>query len=109
MSLENLSSEERRQLLRFVCSFAWADLKVVDSERELLRNLVGRMGLPEAEAAEVDTMLNHPPDPATIDPTDVPKAHRQLFLDEVTRMVMADGIIADGEAVNLALFQALTA
>jgi len=109
MSLQNLSPEERRQLLRFVCSFAWADLKVVDSERDLLRSLVGRMGLPEAESAEVDTMLNHPPDPDTIDPMDVPQEHRQLFLDEVTRMVMADGIVADGEAENLALFQALTA
>jgi hypothetical protein len=54
-------------------------------------------------------MLNHPPDPDTIDPLDVPQAHRQLFLDEVTRMVLADGIVADGEAENLALFQALTA
>ena len=109
MSLENLSSDERRQLIRFVCSFAWADLKIVDSERALLRNLVGRLGLPDDESAEADALLAHPPDPDTIDPLDVPQAHRQLFLDEVTRMVLADGEVAAGEAENLALFQALTA
>ena len=109
MSLQSLSTHERRQLLRFVCSFAWADLKVVDSERALLKDLVGRLSLPADEAEEVEGMLNHPPDPDTIDPMDVPRVHRQLFLDEVTRMVMADGEVAEGEAENLALFQALTA
>jgi hypothetical protein len=109
MALKDLSSDDRLQLLRFVCSFAWADLKIVDEERDLLKDLVGRMGLSEPEVQEAEGWLTHPPDPETIDPFDVPAAHRQLFLDEITRMVLADGVVAEGEATNLALFQMLTA
>ena len=65
------------------------------------------MGLKGPEAEEVEGWLAHPPDPDSIDPLDVPQAHRKVFLDEVSSMVMADGVIADSEAENLALFQAL--
>ncbi len=109
MTLKQLSTQERRQLLRFVCSFAWADLEVVDAERTLLKELVGRMGLDADESAEIEGWLSHPPDPATIDPMDVPRAHRELFLEEISQMVVADGVVAEGEAENLALFQALIA
>jgi uncharacterized tellurite resistance protein B-like protein len=109
MQLKELSSENRRRLLRFVCSFAWADLEVVDAEREMIGRLIDQMELDEAETAEVKMWIARPPDPASIDPQEIPQEHRQLFLDTVTAMVLADGEIAEGEAENLDLFRMLIA
>jgi uncharacterized tellurite resistance protein B-like protein len=109
MKLQELSSENRRSLLRFVCSFAWADLEVVDAERKMIGRLIDQMNLDEAETAEVKQWISRPPDPASIDPQQIPQEHRQLFLDTVTAMVLADGEIAEGEAENLELFRMLIA
>ena len=37
--LKNLSREDRLQVMRFVCSFAWADLEVQKEEREYIARL----------------------------------------------------------------------
>jgi uncharacterized membrane protein YebE (DUF533 family) len=105
MQLQDLNSKDRRRLLRFVCSFAWADLEVVDSERAMLGRLIKKMGLDDEEAEEVAGWIARPPDPDMIDPQDIPSAHRQLFLDTVTAMILADGRVADGEAENLDLLR----
>ncbi len=105
MTIQALNSEDRRRLLRFVCSFAWADLEVVDAERQLLQRLIAQMNLGEEEASEVEGWLAHPPDPASIDPQDIPHQHRQIFLDTVTAMILADGRVDDGEAENLDLLR----
>ena len=41
--LDALDREDRLQLMRFVCSFAWADLEVSDGEREFIVKLVDRL------------------------------------------------------------------
>jgi len=105
MKLNELNPEDRHRLLRFVCSFAWADLEVVDSEREMLRRLISQMDLEAEEAEEVSGWISHPPDPASIDPQDIPLEHRELFLDTVKKMILADGHVADGEAENLLLLK----
>ena len=45
--LDALDREDRLQLMRFVCSFAWADLEVTAREREFRRALLYRPQLPE--------------------------------------------------------------
>jgi len=107
MSLQELSGEDRLRLIRFVCSFAWADLEMADSEKTFVTNMIGVMDLNEEEQAAVAHYLKVPPLPEEIDPTDIPLAHRQLFLNTALQMVGADGHIDERELENLSLFEQL--
>ena len=51
--LANLDREARLQLVKFVCSFAWADLVVTDAEREYVTNLIQKLDLDDEEAVTV--------------------------------------------------------
>jgi tellurite resistance protein len=106
--LESLSRGERLQLLRFVTSFAWADLTISPAERAFVRQLVSRLHLDAEERREVEGWLNVPPPPDDVDPTTVPHAHRQLFIDVVHAMAEADGGISPEEEESLALLEQLT-
>lgn len=101
--LTDLSPEDRLRLVRFVCSFAWADLDVNESERAFVHDLVRRLGLSIPEAEEVETWLAHPPPPETIDPAEIPIEHRQVFLDTVLALLGADGSLdpSETESFNL--------
>ena len=105
--LDTLSREERLQLMRFVCSFAWADLEVTAEEREFIVNLVDRLELDDEESAEVARWLEVPPTADELDPADIPREHRQLFLDAARAMIMSDGEVDDVEAENLVILDQL--
>ena len=45
MSLHKLPREDRLRLMRFVCSFAWADLEVKKTERALVSKMAKKLGL----------------------------------------------------------------
>jgi hypothetical protein len=105
--LDTLSREERLQLMRFVCSFAWADLEVTTEEREFIVNLVDRLELDDEESAEVARWLEVPPTADELDPADIPREHRQLFLDAARAMIMSDGEVDDVEAENLVILDQL--
>ena len=107
MTLQELSGEDRLRLIRFVCSFAWADLEMADSEKTFVRNMIGVMDLNDEEQVAVTHYLKVPPMPEEIDPTDIPLAHRQLFLNTALQMVGADGHIDERELENLSLFEQL--
>jgi tellurite resistance protein len=106
--LESLSRGERLQLLRFVTSFAWADLTISPAERAFVHQLVSRLHLDAEEQREVEGWLKVPPLPDDVDPTTVPHAHRQLFIDVVHAMAEADGGISPEDEENLALLEQLT-
>jgi uncharacterized tellurite resistance protein B-like protein len=106
--LKALSRAERLQLLRFVTSFAWADLSVSSAERDFIHRLVARLHLDKEEALLVEGWIRVPPPPDDIDPTTVPHAHRQVFLDTVREMMQADGDVSEEERENLALLEQLT-
>lgn len=106
-NLSALPHEDRLHLLRFVCSFAWADLEIADSEREFVTALVDRLDLDDADRELARTWLKLPPRPEDIDPTEVPREHRQLFLKVVLEMVQADGHIDADEIETYALFEQL--
>lgn len=106
--LQDLSRDERLQLMRFICSFAWADLEVRAKERAFIKKMVKKLDLSEEEAKEVDKWLEVPPPAELVDPTRIPRAHRDLFLKTAREIVAADGEIDADERENLALLEALT-
>jgi len=93
--------------MRFVCSFAWADLEIVDAERALVHDLVSQLELDEEDKTQVEEWLKHPPRAEELDPQDIPVAHRQVFLNAALKMVAADGVIDKDEVENFALFEKL--
>lgn len=105
--LGDLSRSERLQLMKFVCSFAWADLEVQSDERKFVDHLASKLGLEPDEIEKVKGWLEVPPPVEEVDPAAIPVAHRQLFLDAARAMVMIDGKVDPEEAENLALFEQL--
>ncbi len=104
--LERLNQRERMRLMKFVCSFAWADLEIQDEERDFVGKMIEHLEL-EEDRKQVEGWLRHPPPAEEVDPTDVPQEHRALFLDAVRRLVAADDRIDPKEAETLALFEQL--
>jgi uncharacterized tellurite resistance protein B-like protein len=105
--LEALNRDDRLQLMRFVCSFAWADLEVSKVEREFILTMVIRLGLDAEEQAQVAQWLEVPPRADELDPADIPREHRQLFLDAARAMIVSDGDVDDVEAENLIILEQL--
>jgi uncharacterized membrane protein YebE (DUF533 family) len=105
--LDALNKEDRLQLMRFVCSFAWADLEIADAEREFIVKMVVRLKLDDEEQEQVAQWLEVPPPADDLDPADVPKEHRQLFLDAAKAMILSDGSVEDVEAENLIILDQL--
>jgi len=105
--LSSLTPPDRIRLMKFVCSFAWADLEVRPEEKAFVRELVARLGLAPDEVVQVEEWLTVPPEPEGLDPTTVPHAHRQAFVDAIEGLIVSDGEVADDERVNLALFKQL--
>lgn len=106
--LARLSSSERLQLLRFVTSFAWSDLAITAGERAYVHRLVERLHLAPEEVQRVEGWLKSPPPEDEVDPTTIPREHRQIFLDAVREMVEADGDVSEEEKESLALLEQLT-
>ena len=93
--------------MRFVCSFAWADLEITDRERDFIIKMVDSLDLDEDEREEVAEWLEVPPRADDLDPEDIPREHRQLFLDAARAMILSDGEIEDVEAENLVILDQL--
>lgn len=105
--LDELDREDRLQLMRFVCSFAWANLEVTTQERDFIVKMVERLGLDEDERTQVSKWLEVPPRADDLDPADIPREHRQLFLDAARAMILSDGDVDDVEAENLVILDQL--
>jgi uncharacterized tellurite resistance protein B-like protein len=107
MNLAKLPKEERLQLMKFVCSFAWADLEIADQERRFVHKLVKKLHLDADEAKQVDRWLELPPRVEEVDPAMVPHAHRSIFLNAAREVIAADGTISEEERENFALLEQL--
>jgi hypothetical protein len=105
--LHELDREDRLRLMRFVCSFAWADLEVREGERTFVLKLVKQLKLDADEAKLVDEWLEVPPRAEEVDPADIPRAHRQIFLDAARALIVSDGRVDREEAESLALLEML--
>lgn len=104
--LEDLNREDRLRLMKFVCSFAWADLEVQDDERQFVNKMIIKLGL-EEDRTQIERWLKSPPPPEEVDPTRVPRAHRQVFLDAAKAVFNADGVIDPKERENFELLEQL--
>jgi uncharacterized tellurite resistance protein B-like protein len=107
MDIDELDSESRLRLVRFVCSFAWADLEVAEAERSLVLRMLDQLGLDDEEKEAAERWLKVPPYPEDVDPTDIPIEHRQLFLNTVLQLVGADGRVDPKEMETLSVFEKL--
>jgi uncharacterized tellurite resistance protein B-like protein len=107
--LKNLSREERLQLMRFVCSFAWADLEIKSKERALVRKMILELDLVPEDVKKVEQWLKVPPRAEDVDPNNIPRAHRKMFLDAARRMIDADGNVDPEEAESFSLLEDLLA
>jgi uncharacterized tellurite resistance protein B-like protein len=105
--IRSLDRKDRLRLMKFVCSFAWADLEIQKEEREFIKRVVRTLDLDADEREMVDEWLEVPPRPEEVDPTDIPVEHRELFRDIAKAVVIADGRVDEEERINLALLDAL--
>jgi tellurite resistance protein len=105
--LTKLDSADRLRLMRFVCSFAWADLEVRAKERAFVRKMMSALQLDADEIAQVKGWLEVPPRAEEVDPATIPREHRQLFLDAARAMIVSDGEIDPHEHESLKLLEEL--
>jgi uncharacterized tellurite resistance protein B-like protein len=105
--MKRLRPKDRLRLMKFVCSFVWADLEVKDSERAFVERFVKKLRLDEDEAEQVKMWLEVPPRAEEVDPTSIPEEHRQLFLDTIRDVIVTDGEVSAAEWENLTLFEQL--
>lgn len=106
MDIADLDREDRLRLMRFVCSFAWADLEVQTSEKQVVDKLIQKFEL-EDDRAQIERWLKSPPPPEDVDPTRVPRQHRELLLDAARAVFSADGVIDQKEQENFDLLEQL--
>lgn len=107
--MNELSKEDRLRLMKFVCSFAWADLQIADEERRLIQKLVRKLKLDTDEKKQVEGWLELPPLAEELDPAQIPDEHRALFLQTMREMIEVDGDIAPEELENFDLLEQLLA
>lgn len=105
--LNQLDSASRMRLMKFVCSFAWADLEVRTGERAFVAGLIRRLDLDDSERDQVRAWLEIPPTPEAVDPGLIPLAHRTLFLEEIEGVIISDGEVSPEEHENLELLREL--
>jgi hypothetical protein len=105
--MKKLSREDRLRLMKFVCSFVWADLRVHEKEKAFVRRMAKKLSLDAKEAELVEGWLKTPPRAAEVDPMTIPTAHKQLFLETCRATVHADGHVDPEESINLALLEEL--
>ena len=105
--MKSLDREDRLRLMKFICSFAWADLQVEEAERDFVRKLVRELDLDQEEKELVNSWLEVPPRAEELDPAEIPKEHHEIFLETARAMIISDGKIAPDEAENFTLLETL--
>ena len=65
-----------------------------------MHRLVERLELSPEDASEVETWLHVAPSPASVDPKNVPPAHRRTFIEAVRAMMYVDGEVDLEERVQ---------
>jgi len=108
-ALSELDRPARLRLMKFVCSFVWADLEVRSAERAFVAGLVSKLDLNQAERDQVNGWLEVPPPAEAVDPGQILPEHRKLFLEEIEGVILSDGEVAPEERDNLALLRGLIA
>jgi uncharacterized tellurite resistance protein B-like protein len=106
-AMDHLTRDDRLRLVKFVCSFAWADLEIHPEERTFVDHIVQSLELNDEDQSKVEGWMAIPPSPESVDPTRIPLAQRKLFLESIEGVIISDGEIAPEERENLALLRDL--
>ena len=106
-TMDQLNRDDRLRLVKFVCSFAWADLEIHPEERAFVDHIVQSLKLNAEDQSKVEGWMAVPPSPESVDPTRIPLAQRKLFLDSIEGVIISDGKISPEESENLALLRDL--
>lgn len=101
------SSDEKLQIMRFVCAFAWADLKVVNEERTLIERFSNALELDATELQQVNDWIIHPPRPEEIDPFDIPTHLKSTILSAASAISIIDGDLDNNEVDLLVLLRSI--
>lgn len=104
-TFEDLNPSERMTLMRFVCSFAWADLEIQAEERRFVSALIRGLELSVEEKTAVEGWLARPPSEEEVDPDSIPRRHRALFLAAVECVIQVDGQVTPEEAESFDVLQ----
>jgi tellurite resistance protein len=104
--LGSLDRSDRLRLMEFICAFAWADLQIRDEERRFVSRLIDKLGL-EQDREQIMQWLRSPPPAEDVDPTRVPREHRQIFLDAARQLFEIDGEIDPHEQESFELLEQL--
>ncbi len=108
MDLDGLTDKERVDLMRFLCSFAWADGEVQAEERTVLERVLGSLGLSAEARAEATAWLLAPPPMDGFDFRAIAADKRALFIDQAFEVAAADGGLAPDELRHLQMFMRFT-
>jgi hypothetical protein len=106
-TMDQLDRDDRLRLVKFVCSFAWADLEIHPEERIFIDHIVQSLELNDEDQSKVERWMALPPSPESVDPTRIPLAQRKLFLDSIEGVIISDGKVSPEERENLALLKDL--
>ena len=107
--MDELNRADRLRLVKFLCSFAWADLEVRNEERVFVSRVVEQLQLDDEDQEKIQGWLTVPPSPESVDPMLVPRAHRKVFLDSIEGVIVSDGVITAEERENFDLLKTLLA
>ena len=102
-----LSSDEKLQIMRFICAFAWADLKVVNAEKKLIARFSDILDLSPKEREAVNGWIAHPPRPEEIDPYEISPHLKETILSAAQAVSMIDGHFDAKEADLIDILQNL--
>lgn len=107
---DDLNDEERRNLLKLVCAFAWADSKIQDEERAAIGRLIDRLELGDDVRRDAHFWLQDKEHAAELGDVmeSVPKTHRDLFVDVCRELIGSDDEVTADEKQELALLELLT-
>jgi uncharacterized tellurite resistance protein B-like protein len=104
MDVDGLTEDERVDLMRFLCSFAWVDGEVQAQERTVLERVLGGLGLSTEARAKASAWLFAPPDMEGFDFGAITPDKRGLFIDHAFEVASAHGGLAAEEMRHLQMF-----
>lgn len=104
--MDRLDYKTRLQLIRFACAMAWADLTIQPEEREYILSLMEALKIERPEdREEVHRWLKGPPPPEAVDPLQIPRSAREVFLEECAQVMHADRVVREEESEALELLR----
>jgi hypothetical protein len=74
-----------------------------------VKRVVQRLGLNDEDEVKIQGWLSVPPDPESVDPMQIPRAHRRIFLDSIEGVIVSDGVITPEERESFDVLKTLLA